>query len=105
MWPYKFKFKISGCPNDCVASIARADLSIIGTWRDTLRIDQQEVKKYVESGMDVRGVCEKCPTKALTFDSETKRFLLKRKIAPGVCTALMLCLKRSGREKKRALPF
>ncbi len=26
-FPYKFKFKCSGCPNDCVASIARADLS------------------------------------------------------------------------------
>ena len=26
-FPYKFKFKASGCPNDCVAAIARADLS------------------------------------------------------------------------------
>jgi len=33
MFPYKFKFKVSGCPNDCVAAIARADCSIIGTWR------------------------------------------------------------------------
>ncbi|MGW8223719.1 MAG: dissimilatory-type sulfite reductase subunit alpha, partial [Syntrophobacteria bacterium] len=32
-FPYKFKFKTSGCPNDCVAAIARADCSIIGTWR------------------------------------------------------------------------
>ena len=41
-WPYKFKFKISGCPNDCVAAIARADCSIIGTWRDDIRINQDE---------------------------------------------------------------
>ncbi|MCL5040376.1 MAG: hypothetical protein M1299_11245 [Firmicutes bacterium] len=27
MWPYKFKIKIAGCPNDCVASVARADFS------------------------------------------------------------------------------
>ena len=27
-FPYKFKFKVSACPNDCVASIARADMSI-----------------------------------------------------------------------------
>ena len=26
-FPYKFKIKIAGCPNDCVASIARSDLS------------------------------------------------------------------------------
>ena len=26
-FPYKYKFKFAGCPNDCVASIARADCS------------------------------------------------------------------------------
>lgn len=46
MWPYKFKLKFSGCPNDCVASIARADVSIIGTWRDKIRIDQKAVQAY-----------------------------------------------------------
>ena len=25
--PYKFKFKVSGCPNDCVNSIERADFA------------------------------------------------------------------------------
>ena len=30
--PYKFKFKVSGCPNDCMNSIERADMSVIGTW-------------------------------------------------------------------------
>ena len=47
-WPYKFKIKISGCPNDCVAAIARADLTIIGTWRDSLKIDQKAVREYVK---------------------------------------------------------
>ena len=46
-FPYKFKFKFSGCPNDCVAAIARSDFSLIGTWRDDIRIDQAEVKKYI----------------------------------------------------------
>ncbi len=46
-FPYKFKFKFSGCPNDCVASIARSDLSVIGTWKDDIRIDQAAVKAYV----------------------------------------------------------
>jgi sulfite reductase alpha subunit len=46
-FPYKFKFKVSGCPNDCVASIARADCAIIGTWRDGIRIDQEAIRAYV----------------------------------------------------------
>ena len=46
-FPYKFKFKISGCPNDCVAAIARSCCSIIGTWRDNIRIDQKAVQAYI----------------------------------------------------------
>ena len=46
-FPYKFKFKFDGCPNGCVASIARSDMSFIGTWRDNIRIDQEAVKAYV----------------------------------------------------------
>lgn len=46
-FPYKFKFKVSGCPNDCVAAIARSCCSIIGTWRDNIRIDQKAVKAYM----------------------------------------------------------
>jgi sulfite reductase alpha subunit len=46
-FPYKFKFKFDGCPNCCVASIARADMSYIGTWRDDIRIDQEAVAAYI----------------------------------------------------------
>lgn len=46
-FPYKFKFKFDGCPNGCVASIARSDFSVIGTWRDNIRIDQKAVAAYV----------------------------------------------------------
>ena len=45
--PYKFKFKFSACPNDCVASIARADLSVIGTWKDDIQVDETEVSKLL----------------------------------------------------------
>jgi sulfite reductase alpha subunit len=44
---YKFKMKFDGCPNGCVASIARSDMSVIGTWKDDIRIDQEAVKAYV----------------------------------------------------------
>ena len=46
-FPYKFKFKFDGCPNGCVASIARSDMSVIGIWRDEIRINQDAVKAYV----------------------------------------------------------
>jgi sulfite reductase alpha subunit len=71
-FPYKFKFKCAGCPNDCVASIARADMSIIGTWRDDIQIDQQEVKAYADAGLNIeRDVCGNCPTKCVEWDGKT----------------------------------
>ena len=48
VFPYKFKFKFAGCPNDCVASIARSDCSVIGTWKDDIRVDQAEVREYAK---------------------------------------------------------
>jgi len=46
-FPYKFKFKFDGCPNGCVAAIARADISFVGTWNDDIKIDQEAVAAYV----------------------------------------------------------
>ena len=71
--PYKFKFKVSGCPNDCMNSIQRADMSVIGTWRDDMKVDQKEVKKYVkEKGRKyiVDSVVSKCPTNALSLNDD-----------------------------------
>ena len=66
--PYKFKFKFSGCPNDCMNSIQRADMSVIGTWRDNMRTDDELGKKwFAKHGMNelVNDVVARCPTKAL----------------------------------------
>jgi sulfite reductase alpha subunit len=61
-FPYKFKVKASGCPNDCVAAIARADLSIIGIWKDDIRQDDAAVAEYAAGGLDIaRDVCARCP--------------------------------------------
>jgi sulfite reductase alpha subunit len=71
--PYKFKFKVSGCPNDCMNSIERSDFSTIGTWRDDMKVDQAEVKKYVaEKGRKyiVDNVTSRCPTKALSLNDD-----------------------------------
>jgi len=71
--PYKFKFKASGCPNDCVNSVQRADMAIIGTWRDDMKVDQAEFKNYVESmGRQkmIDNVITRCPTNALALNND-----------------------------------
>lgn len=70
-FPYKFKIKCSACPNDCVASSARSDLSIIGTWRDDIHVDDAEVTKYADSGLAIqKDVCDLCPTKCMEWDGD-----------------------------------
>jgi dissimilatory sulfite reductase alpha subunit len=88
-WPYKFKIKISGCANDCVAAIARADFTVIGTWKDSLRIDQDAVREYVKDGFDIKGrIINKCPTNALEWDDNTKTLTL----IPEDCVRCMHCI-------------
>ncbi len=71
--PYKFKFKVSGCPNDCMNSIQRADFSVIGTWRDDMKVDQKEVKAFVaKKGRKyvIDNVVARCPTQALSLNDD-----------------------------------
>ncbi len=71
--PYKFKFKVSGCANDCQNAIERSDFAIIGTWRDDMRVDQQRFKEYVASkGRDylTENVISRCPTNALKINDD-----------------------------------
>ena len=71
-FPYKFKFKFSGCPNDCVASIARSDMSIIGTWRDNIQIDQDAVREYADKGLNInKDIVANCPGKCMEWDGKT----------------------------------
>jgi len=68
-FPYNFKVKASGCPNDCVAAIARADLSIIGIWRDDIRQDDAAVAEYAAGGLNIaRDVCARCPGQCMEWD-------------------------------------
>ncbi len=71
--PYKFKFKFSGCPNDCVNAIHRADFAVIGTWRDEMKVNQEEVKKYVAKvgrKYMIDAVITNCPTRALSLNDD-----------------------------------
>ena len=71
--PYKMKFKFSGCPNDCVNAIHRSDFAVIGTWKDNIEVDQEEVKKYVaDMGRKkmIDNVISHCPTRALSLNDD-----------------------------------
>ena len=66
--PYKFKFKFSGCANDCMNSIQRSDMAVIGTWRDNIRTDEKLARAYfAKHGVTdlVNDVVSRCPTKAI----------------------------------------
>ncbi len=101
-FPYKFKFKFDGCPNGCVASIARSDMSFIGTWRDDIRIDQEAVKAYIAGEVVPNGgahkgrdwgkfdiqkeVLDLCPTKCMWMEDG------ELKIDNAECTRCMHCI-------------
>ena len=71
--PYKFKFKVSGCPNDCQNSIERSDFAVIGTWRDDMKIDQDEVKAFVKAkGRQyvLDNVTSRCPTNCINLNDD-----------------------------------
>jgi sulfite reductase alpha subunit len=71
--PYKWKFKFSGCANDCSNATQRADEAVIGTWRDDMKVDQAEVKAYVaKKGRKyiIDNVITRCPTNALALNDD-----------------------------------
>ncbi len=71
--PYKFKFKVSGCPNDCQNAVERSDFAVIGTWRDHKKINQDEWKAYVEQkGVDyvMDNVISRCVSKSLSLGED-----------------------------------
>ncbi|MFA5801884.1 MAG: dissimilatory-type sulfite reductase subunit alpha [Thermoleophilia bacterium] len=89
MFNYKYKIKMSGCPNDCTAAIARSDMGIIGIWRDEIKVDQAAFAAYVDSGMDIQGaVVDLCPTSCITVEGK------EIKIDDSDCVKCMHCLNR-----------
>lgn len=105
-WPYKFKIKVSACPNDCAAATARSDMAIVGIWRDTLIIDQDAVREYVSKGLKIdANVIRRCPTEALDWDADKKELNIKAED----CTHCMNCINampkaiRIGKERGAAI--
>lgn len=88
-FPYKFKFKTVGCAVDCNAAIARADCSIIGTWKGKIEIDQDEVANYAKKGMNIQEeIVNLCPSKCMSYDGKTL------KINDEDCIRCMHCISR-----------
>jgi sulfite reductase alpha subunit len=101
-FPYKFKFKFSGCPNDCVAALARSDFAVIGNWRDDIQMDQAAVKEYVAGNIPANGgahaggdwgafdiqkeVIDLCPTDCMWMEGD------ELKIDNAECTRCMHCI-------------
>jgi len=66
--PYKFKFKFSGCPNDCVNAIQRSDMATIGTWRDNIRVNEAYAREWMARHTLpdlINMVVNMCPTRAI----------------------------------------
>ncbi|MGV6857655.1 MAG: dissimilatory-type sulfite reductase subunit alpha [bacterium] len=71
--PYKFKFKVSGCGNDCQNAIERSDFAILGTWRDDMIVDQEAFKGYMGTkGREYiqENVVSRCPTNSLAINDD-----------------------------------
>jgi len=74
-FPYKYKFKLSGCPNDCACSMQRSDMPIIGTWRGPMQINQAEVATFVKEHGEqyvMDNVITRCPTNCITLEKKKK---------------------------------
>lgn len=86
---YKYKIKFAGCACDCVASIARADCSVIGTWKGPILIDQDAIKWHEKKGMDINAeVVNMCPTQCMSYDGK------KLTINNDECNRCMHCITR-----------
>ncbi|MBF0294745.1 MAG: dissimilatory-type sulfite reductase subunit alpha [Magnetococcales bacterium] len=71
---YKFKFKLSGCSNDCANSMVRSDMPIIGTWRGPMQVDQEKVAEFIDAkGLEylIDNVLTRCPTRCLSVKGKT----------------------------------
>ncbi len=106
MFPYKIKFKFSGCPMDCATANSRADFALIGTWIGAPEVDQGLFRKMVEEGkINPKEIVDSCPSKAITWDEEKKEL----RIDGSKCLKAMNCIRkafpaiRPGKNRKIAL--
>ena len=88
--PYKMKWKFSGCPNDCTNAIQRADMAVIGTWRDDIKINQDGWKAFVEDKgikhvMD--NIISRCPSQCMSMGEDNSLEITNKE-----CVKCMHCI-------------
>jgi len=70
-----------------VAAAARADLSLIGIWKDEIQQDDAAVAEYAAGGLDIqKDVCDRCPTRCMSWDGK------KLTIENSECVRCMHCI-------------
>lgn len=90
-WPYKFKFKISGCPLDCGRS-NRADCGLMGVWEGAPEVDQELLRKKIEAGeVNPYELEERCPSGAIRWDPEKRELHIDGER----CKKSMECIRRA----------
>jgi sulfite reductase alpha subunit len=69
--------------------VARSDISVIGTWRDNIRIDPEAVAEYATNGIDIQAeVIDLCPTGCMKWDAGSKTL----SIDDAECNRCMHCI-------------
>jgi sulfite reductase alpha subunit len=87
-----------------VASIARADLSIIGTWKDDIQQEDAAVAEYAAGGLNIqKDVCERCPTRCMEWDGNQLTINNRECVRCMHCINVMPKALRPGREKGATL--
>ncbi len=87
-FPYKIKTKISGCPNECSKAQLHGDVGIIGVFKDAPKVNQKELKEWVDKGGVIESVCKGCPTNALSWNGA------RLAIDKDACIHCMYCINR-----------
>jgi sulfite reductase alpha subunit len=101
-FPHKIKTKAAGCPNDCVFGAHKAEIFVVGVFRDAPIVDQEKLADWVAKGGDIAHVCSRCPGKAMSWDGDRLR------INSDACVHCMYCINqcpaiRPGRDRGAAI--
>ncbi len=89
-FPHKSKMKISGCPNDCARGSHKADIFLVGVFRDAPKVDQEKLQEAIGKGNDLEHVIKRCPggDGTMLYDGKTL------KINSDQCLHCMYCINK-----------
>ncbi|MBI4265641.1 MAG: hypothetical protein HY657_14805 [Acidobacteria bacterium] len=88
-FPHKFKIRIAGCPNDCIRAVQRADLAIVGVFRDLPRVDQAGLRSETTRGTLRDRLQSLCPAGAMEVHLDDRVGI------DGTCNRCMACINRT----------